>query len=108
MATYLTSLGAILDQDIGVLIPAHGAGARVGADVLRYHLRRRKDRESKLLGILGQGPQTLEQLLPLVYDDAPKDVMPFAARSLLAGLQKLEEEQRARLEGNRWGLVADS
>jgi endoribonuclease LACTB2 len=105
MATYLQSLQAILDQDIGVLVPAHGVGARVGADVLRYHLRRRKEREDKVVGALADEPQTLDALLPVVYDDAPKEAMPFAARSLLAGLQKLEEEARAVQVDAGWKLV---
>jgi ribonuclease/clavin/mitogillin len=105
MATYLESLQAILDKNIGVLVPAHGAGARVGADVLRYHLRRRQEREAKLFGVLTGEGQTLEQLLPVVYDDAPQVVMPFAARSLLAGLQKLEEEQRIGHSEGLWSVT---
>lgn len=102
MATYLQSLQAILDQDIGVLVPAHGAGARVGSDVLRYHLKRRQQREDKLLLAMTTTGQTLEELLPVVYDDAPQEAMPYAARSLLAGLQKLEEEQRVAQLDERW------
>ena len=105
MATYIASLEAILDQDIGVLIPAHGVGARVGSDVLRYHLQRRADREQKLIDVLAKGPATLDELLPTVYDDAPAEVMPFAARSLLAGLEKLGEEGRATQNAGRWAPV---
>ncbi len=44
---------------------------------------------------LGQGSATVEDLLPKVYWDADRSLFPFAARSLLAGLQKLVEEGRA-------------
>ncbi|MFT7484608.1 MAG: ribonuclease/clavin/mitogillin [Candidatus Paceibacteria bacterium] len=104
MATYLASIQSILDQKISVLLPAHGAGARIGSDVLRYHLRRRAEREAKIVIALERAPGTLEELLPIVYDDAPAEVMPFAARSLLAGLQKLGEEQRATETDARWSL----
>lgn len=105
MATYLKSLQAILDQDIGVLLPAHGVGARVGSDVLRYHLKRRAQREEKLLRVLASSPGSVKQLLPVVYDDAPANVLPYAERSLLAGLQKLEEDGHAVLDEQVWVRV---
>lgn len=105
MATYIASLERILELGIRVLIPAHGVAQRVGSDVLRYHLRRRAQREAKLVGVLERGPAELDELLALVYDDAPEIVQPYARRSLLAGLQKLEEESRARREGERWTLA---
>ena len=46
---------------------------------------------------------TVEELLPKVYWDADKRLFPFAARSLLAGLHKLQEEGRARTDADgRW------
>ncbi len=105
MATYINSLQSILDENIGVLVPAHGVGARVGADVLRYHLRRRQEREQKVLLALSAEPQSLEVLLPAVYDDAPAQVMSYAARSLLAGLKKLEEDQLAVQVDGGWKLA---
>jgi len=103
MRTYVESLRAILDEDVGVLIPAHGPAKREGRAVLEYHLARRAQREEKLLGALTAGPGSLDSLLPVVYDDAPEEVLPYARRSLLAGLQKLVEDGHAReLEGARW------
>ncbi|MFT7670179.1 MAG: ribonuclease/clavin/mitogillin [Planctomycetota bacterium] len=108
MATYIDSLHAILAEDIGVLIPSHGPAHRTGAKTLKYHIQRRVAREEKLLDALKSGNRSHEELLPLVYDDAPEEVMPYAARSLLAGLIKLSEEQRAREIGGRWSLCAKS
>jgi glyoxylase-like metal-dependent hydrolase (beta-lactamase superfamily II)/8-oxo-dGTP pyrophosphatase MutT (NUDIX family) len=104
MATYIASLRRVLELDIGVLIPAHGVPQRVGADTLRYHIARREQREAKLVAALEGGGCTEGELLPVVYDDAPEPIRPLAARSLLAGLEKLAEEGRARLEGDRWTL----
>ena len=41
-------------------------------------------------------------LLPKVYWDADPKLYRFAARSLLAGLEKLAEEGRAEASGGRW------
>ena len=108
MATYIASLQRVLELDIGVLIPAHGVPQRVGADTLRYHLARREQREEKLVGALRAGARSAAELLPVVYDDAPEAIRPVAARSLLAGLEKLAEEGRARSEGERWALAAEA
>jgi len=104
MATYIASLRRVLELDIRVLIPAHGVPQRVGADTLRYHLARREEREAKLVAALEAGPRSLDELLPVVYDDAPEPIRPLAARSLLAGLEKLAEEGRAGLADGRWSL----
>jgi len=40
----------------------------------------------KLVDALGREPVRLEALLPVVYDGAPEEVRPYAARSLLGGL----------------------
>ncbi len=104
MRTYIKSLESVLSEGIGVLIPAHGPAHQNGRETLKYHLRRRADREAKLIDCLAPRRATLEELLPIVYDDAPDEVMPYAKRSLLAGLQKLLEDGRATLEGERWAL----
>jgi len=102
MATYIHSLRKVLELDIGALIPAHGPAQRVGKQALEVHLRRRAERESKLLAALRAGSGTRAALLPVVYADAPPEVLPYAERSLLAGLQKLAEEGRAREESGVW------
>jgi hypothetical protein len=40
-----------------------------------------------------------------VYDDTAPALHPLAARSLLAGLQKLAEEGRAAAIGSDWRLL---
>jgi len=51
---------------------------------------------------LAKGPSTIAELVPQVYQDVNPSLHPLAARSLLAGLEKLEEEGFARREGERW------
>ena len=53
----------------------------------------RLKREAKVLSTVREhGPATLEQLLPFAYDDVDPRLLPVAARSLLAHLNKLHVE----------------
>jgi glyoxylase-like metal-dependent hydrolase (beta-lactamase superfamily II) len=107
LATYLQSLERLLAEPMTTLYPAHGPAMRDGHRLLKQYLRHRRQRESSLVGALRAGGGTLEDLLPKVYWDADPRLFGLAARSLLAGLQKLQEEGRAREQAGRWqGLDA--
>ena len=105
MATYIASLERIREERIEFLYPSHGPIHREGQRTLDYHLKRRADREGKLLAALEAGPATPAQLLPIVYDDAAPEVMPYAERSMIAGLEKLAEEGRALERDGCWRLA---
>jgi glyoxylase-like metal-dependent hydrolase (beta-lactamase superfamily II) len=102
LATYLHSLERLLAEPLTTLYPAHGPAQRDGRKLVKQYLRHRRQRETKLLECLQQGGGTLEQLVPKVYWDADPRLYPFAARSLLAGLQKLQEERRAVEDDGQW------
>lgn len=107
LATYLKSLDRISSFEMTTLYPAHGPAVRNGQRVVQKYIRHRRQREATLLKVLGESPGTIDELLPKVYWDADPRLFPFAVRSLLAGLQKLEEEGRARDEGGRWQLATE-
>lgn len=102
LATYLRSLERLAAEPMTTLYPAHGPAMRDGQRLVKQYLRHRRQREAKLIETLQDGPGTLEELLPKVYWDADPKTFPFAARSLLAGLQKLQEEGRAAESSGRW------
>jgi endoribonuclease LACTB2 len=102
LATYLQSLERLLTQPITTLYPAHGPAMRDGQKLVKQYLRHRRQREAKLIEVLQQGPGSVEALLPKVYWDADPSLYRFAARSLLAGLQKLQEEGLASEAAGRW------
>ncbi len=105
LATYLQSLERLLTGPMTTLYPAHGPAMRDGHRLVKQYLRHRRQRETTLVQALEKGPGTAEDLLPKVYWDADQRLWPFAARSLLAGLQKLRDEQRAVETGGVWSLV---
>lgn len=106
LATYLKSLERLLTEPLTTLYPAHGPAMRDGQRLVKQYLRHRRQRETKLLEVLQQGAGTIDELLPKVYWDADPSLYRFAARSLLAGLQKLQEEGRAEPLGDRWQATA--
>ncbi|HEX5053962.1 MAG TPA: MBL fold metallo-hydrolase [Planctomycetota bacterium] len=106
LATYLRSLERLAGSPMTTLYPAHGPAMRDGQQLVQKYLRHRRQREASLVKALEQGGGTVEQLLPKVYWDASPQLYGFAARSLLAGLQKLQEEGRAGEEAGRWSARA--
>ena len=106
LATYLQSLERLAREPMTTLYPAHGPAVRDGHKLVKQYLRHRRQREARLLEVLQQGPASAEELLPKVYWDADPSLYRFAARSLLAGLQKLHEDGRARELDGRWLAVA--
>lgn len=106
MATYLASLARVRDLAIGTLYPAHGPPALFGRSAVERLLRHRAEREAKLAAALAAGATTEAELLPRVYDDVDARILPIAARSLVAGLEKLAEEGRAVRAGSAWRASA--
>lgn len=106
LATYLRSLERLAAEPMTTLYPAHGPAMRDGQRLVKQYLRHRRQREAKLVEILQQGAATADELLPKVYWDADPRLYRFAARSLLAGLQKLAEEGRAEESDGRWRAKA--
>lgn len=105
LATYLASLERMAREEIGTIYPAHGPAHPDGRALLRQYLEHRQAREDKLIAALGQAPVAVSDLVTAVYDDTDVRLHGLAARSLLAGLIKLEEEGRAkRGEGDRWSV----
>ncbi len=102
MADYLRSLETLIRLQATTLFPGHGApqgGVERRLAALRAH---RLKREEKVLAALGEAPRTLAELVERAYDDTARELWPYAERSLLAHLLKLEGEGRAGREGERW------
>ena len=105
MATYLESLHRLRELKTETLFPAHGAPTPRGGAVFGHYLKHRQEREQKLLDELAGEARTEGELLQSVYADVTADVRKYAARSLLAGLEKLAEETKVRRVGSGWQLA---
>ncbi len=105
LGTYLRSLERLLQEPMGMLYPAHGPAMREGHKLVRQYLRHRSQREAALVEQLGRQGGTVPELVPRVYWDTDARMHGIAARSLLAGLQKLQEEGRAAERDGVWRAV---
>jgi len=104
LRTYLRSLERLLTVPMSTLYPAHGPAVPDGHRLVRQYLRHRAQREQKLLAALAEGPMTRDELLPKVYWDVDRRLLPIAARSLAAGLDKLVEDGVAEAAAGKWQL----
>ena len=107
MAAYLSSLRALLDEDIGWLAPGHGFLMTQPKRVIEAVIAHRLKREAKVVDALqALGPAPVDALLERVYADVPTRMFPIALRSLTAHLIKLRGDDRAVEQDGRWALRA--
>jgi glyoxylase-like metal-dependent hydrolase (beta-lactamase superfamily II)/8-oxo-dGTP pyrophosphatase MutT (NUDIX family) len=106
MQAYLQSLERLLGEDIAIIAPGHGYLIGAPHKELRRLIAHRLNRERKVLAALERlAHPSLEEMLPLVYDDVPERVHRVAARSLTAHLEKLVAEGAVRRRNGAYTLV---
>lgn len=106
MKRYLESLSLMKERAPRYLLPAHGGVIFEPSAYLDHYRAHRLMREEKVLSALSrvEGSATLDELLPLAYDDVPSAVYPLARLSLDAHLEKLVEEGRAKQSERGYAL----
>jgi glyoxylase-like metal-dependent hydrolase (beta-lactamase superfamily II)/8-oxo-dGTP pyrophosphatase MutT (NUDIX family) len=102
MAAYLASLGRLLEEPVETVFPGHGPPQGAAARRIRGLIEHRRRREAQVLAALGVAPRDLRALVARAYADTPHELWPYAQRSLLAHLIKLEREGHARRDGELW------
>ena len=106
MRAYLASLERLLGLDVAILAPGHGYLIGEPRREVRRLIAHRMAREAKVRNALATlGRASVEDLLPLAYDDVPPRVHKAAARALLAHLQKLVGDGVARVADDRYALI---
>ena len=106
MRAYLRSLEKLLGEDIAIIAPGHGYLIGAPHNEVRRLIAHRLGREKKVMRALAQlGEASLDELLPVVYDDVPARIHHVAARSLTAHLDKLAADGAVRAAGGRFTLV---
>ena len=104
MRTYMASLERLEKLTVTTLYPAHGPAAPNGRELIRRFITHRERRHKAVASALAKGPNTISGLLPEVYWDVDREMHQYAARSLLAALEMLEEDGEAIREGENWRL----
>ena len=104
MAQYMASLRRCAELKPPLVLPGHGPALPGGAFL--QALAHREMRERKALAALTPEPRTLDALVPVVYDDTPKEAWALAARSLESAYRKLEREGKAQRSPEGWKIPA--
>ena len=105
MKHYIESLERMLDYDIDYFAPGHGDLIANPHDEIKYLINHRLKREAKVIKALeGNGPCTVNALVPVVYDDVDRALHGMAAKSLHAHLIKLELDGRANVTNDVWQM----
>jgi glyoxylase-like metal-dependent hydrolase (beta-lactamase superfamily II)/8-oxo-dGTP pyrophosphatase MutT (NUDIX family) len=106
MRAYLASLQRVLAEEAAILAPGHGYLIGEPRHEIRRLVEHRMKREGKVVDALRTlGEASVEQLVPLAYNDVPARLHGVAARSLTAHLHKLVADGAARAKGERFTLV---
>jgi len=105
MAAYLDSLRFLQTLPLRALAPGHGDIMQQPREEISRLIAHRLQREQKLMLRLGAlGAVTLEALVLSVYDDVAPHLLPWAKKTLLAHLLKLQREALVVCEGQHWRL----
>jgi len=103
MRHYLDSLARLRNEQIDCIAPGHGAVIDTPDEAIGWLIEHRLNREAKVVHALDAHPDnTLSRLVVHVYAEVDPAIHDLAERSLLAHLEKLEDEGRAVRVAERW------
>ncbi|WP_040481971.1 MBL fold metallo-hydrolase [Luminiphilus syltensis] len=103
MKAYIQSLERLLDYDVRRIAPGHGELIEDCRAEVAKLVRHRLMREAKVFAALdGLSPCSVDDLVPVVYDDTDPSLYQWAALSLRAHLIKLEKDGRALDKAGVW------
>jgi glyoxylase-like metal-dependent hydrolase (beta-lactamase superfamily II) len=92
---YLQSLDRILALDPAILLPAHGPAIHEVGRILGRYKAHRHAREQQIVKALAECPRTPDELVSGLYPSIHPELAQSARATVLAHLEKLQEERRA-------------
>ncbi len=103
MSHYLESLRKVKALRPDALLPGHGDRIDDPDRLIDWIIDHRLEREAKVLAaVTAKAGLSTRALVPIVYADVPPKLYAWAERSLLAHLEKLEEDGACRSTAGRW------
>jgi glyoxylase-like metal-dependent hydrolase (beta-lactamase superfamily II) len=106
MGRYLDSLELARDLRCHLLYPGHGPP--LPGKALDRLIEHRKDRERKILDLLGARMSELSEIAARVYEDVPQMPLALTSRQALSHLLLLERKgkvRRADDQGRSWAVA---
>jgi glyoxylase-like metal-dependent hydrolase (beta-lactamase superfamily II) len=105
MSDYFGSLQRLLARDDRVYLPGHGPMIPDPIPFVRDLLTHRQQREAAIETALRQAPMTTMGLVDTLYSQVSPTLRRAAERNVIAHLQKLVAEGRARRDGEVWCIA---
>lgn len=103
MAAYLAALRRLLTIPLAALAPGHGEIMTDPHGEIERLIAHRLSREEKVMAELSDlGAVSLDTLVLAVYDDVAAQLIPWAKKTLLAHLIKLEQDGRVGHADGLW------
>lgn len=102
LAQYLASLERLLALAPARLLPGHGPIIENPAQVLQMTLTHRRTRERQVLAAVVAGHDSVQTITESIYDGLSPELMPLARENVRAHLEKLRDDGRVAVDGDRW------
>jgi glyoxylase-like metal-dependent hydrolase (beta-lactamase superfamily II) len=104
LADYLRSLRKVLELQPRRMLPGHGDPIDQPTSLLRGYISHRLQRERQVMELLAAGVNDQHGLVQRLYPWLEPDLLPAAQDTVLAHLQKLEQDGAAACDDGRWAL----
>lgn len=92
MRAYLRSLARLRDLDAGRLLPGHGPVIDRPRDRINAIIQHRLEREAQVAACVRQGLIEPALIVARIYEGLPTILLPFAEQTVIAHLEKLDED----------------
>jgi glyoxylase-like metal-dependent hydrolase (beta-lactamase superfamily II) len=99
LVAYLRSLRRMQELAPRTIFPGHGPTVFDGKTKLEEYVAHRAMREQQVIDAIAAGHRSIDEMVPVIYAEYPKELHELAARQVLAQLQKLEREGRVAHRG---------
>ncbi len=104
MSAYMASLAKLYEREDTVFYPAHGPAVEKPKQLVRGMLGHRRQRESQILRLLGEAPQTIPDMVAAMYKGIDSRLTGAAGRSVLAHLYDLRNQGKVTEDNETWRL----
>lgn len=105
LADYLRSLERMAALNPARALPAHGPVIEDPLELIRRYVDHRAQREAQVLDALADHRHSVETITEKIYPALQDALIPMARESVLAHLQKLQEEHRVVNDEAGWSIV---
>lgn len=105
MAAYMASLDKLRQRDDRVYYPAHGPPVAKPRQYVRHLAGHRMQRERQILGLVGEKPRTIPDIVANAYPGLDPRLIAAAGGSVLAHLVDLERRGVVQQQQDAWKAV---